>query len=139
MPRILSIDDFVRCDWHVQKRIVEVGATHHFDGQLNFVPRGNGYMACETGQIRLATGAILQSQQTYLWNRHENGVAIKFSDGRAFHIMDLRETIPQADHWCEPDMYQVRYDFTNWPNWQCHWHVKGPRKAYEMTVMFTMM
>ena len=35
-------------------------------------------------------------------------------------------------HWCDPDSYAVRYDFSRWPEWSARWRVEGPHKAYIM-------
>ena len=38
----------------------------------------------------------------------------------------------EAEHWCDPDMYRVGYDFSAWPEFAATWEVAGPKKAYRM-------
>ena len=44
--------------------------------------------------------------------------------------------MPDALHHCDPDMYNVSYDFTRWSQrkkqWRSVWTVLGPRKDYKM-------
>ena len=55
---------------------------------------------------------------------------VDYADGRPFHEFDPAR--PRAAHWCDPDDYRVRYDFTRWPLWRAEWEVRGPRKDYLM-------
>jgi hypothetical protein len=57
---------------------------------------------------------------------------VLFADGRPFHAFDPGAARPEAAHDCPPDLYRVRYDFSDWPDWQAAWEVRGPRKDYRM-------
>ena len=65
------------------------------------------------------------------------GIAVFFADGRAFHRFVPAADTVEADHWCDPDTYKVRYDFSRWPVWQAEWRVTGPRKDYVMQSVYT--
>ena len=74
----------------------------------------------------------MQSERRYRWDADLN---VYFDDGRFFH------TVPplggQTDHWCDPDGYDVRYDFAQWPTWSAEWYVLGPRKNYRMLSQYS--
>jgi hypothetical protein len=75
----------------------------------------------------------MEGRRQYLWHAAPAGVSVCFDDGRAFHDIALDGTAAQAAHWCDPDQYDVRYDFADWPRWRSVWDVRGPRKDYAMT------
>jgi len=68
----------------------------------------------------------------YIW---QPDLTVWFDDGRFFHQVPGRGG--QTQHWCDPDMYKVAYDFTHWPQFQVTWEVSGPRKDYRMVSQYT--
>lgn len=117
---------FVREVEHGDGNTVQVTGTAQFEWQQDTL----AYL--EQGEMRLATGQVLQTERRYLW---QQGLRIYFEDGTFFH------TVPPlggaAQHWCAPDDYQVSYDFEKWPRWQAVWQVKGPSKDYSMTTEYS--
>ena len=114
-------------EWHFTRHILHDDGTHaDVTGQVRFDPVPGGLAYVETGEMVL-NGATLTTQRRYLW---ADGLRVYFEDGRFFH------TVPAlggaAAHWCDPDQYDVAYDFGNWPDWHSSWTVKGPRKSYQM-------
>ncbi len=84
----------------------------------------------ETGKLTLPGHAPFTAERRYRWCEVDGLVSVEFEDGRFFHSFDA--TTPEAQHWCDPDTYQVRYMFDEWPVWTSTWRVSGPRKDYEM-------
>ena len=68
-----------------------------------------------------------RAERRYLWGPD---LTVCFEDGRFFHQVPPEGG--QAAHWCDPDQYEVSYDFRAWPDWQTRWRVVGPRKDYAM-------
>ena len=117
-------------DWSVTRQIED-----HLSGQpglfhgtawLRAVPEGLAYH--ETGLLTLGLAAPLTATRDYLWRWAAGRIHVDHADGRRFHDFDPAD--PQAHHFCDPDDYRVRYDFSGWPEWTADWRVTGPRKDY---------
>lgn len=133
--RVLS--DFLG-HWRITREIVSRdktrasflrdGADASFSGHAEWraVPGGATYI--ESGVLRLQGAAPMTAERRYVW---AEDLSVRFEDGRAFH------TVPalggEATHFCDPDTYVVRYDFSDWPAFVVTYDVRGPRKDYAMT------
>ncbi|WP_376872273.1 DUF6314 family protein [Albirhodobacter sp. R86504] len=134
----LSLDDFAGA-WRLNCEIAD-----HLTGQIaQFVGEGRLHLSqnesavwLERGEMRIGAGPVMQAERRYLWAQDGARIHVSFGDGRPFHSF-APDGAPQAMHWCDPDDYRVRYDFTGWPTWRTTWRVKGPRKDYEMTTTAT--
>ena len=129
-PLFLEMEDFTGCLWAISRQIID----HTQDAKLTFIGRcevSDGWYQ-ETGQMVLPDGQSLSSTRRYRWGATLEGVDVHFDDGRFFHRIDLAHASAQARHFCDPDDYEVSYEFTQWPVWTSLWKVKGPRKDYEM-------
>ncbi len=123
--------------WHVERHITDRHAqsTGRFEGIARFTPDNRGFAYHESGHLHLPGHAPFVAERRYHWRLENGEVIIDFEDGRFFH--SIRDTDTEATHWCDPDHYVVRYDFTDWPNWSSRWTVSGPRKAYEMITRYS--
>lgn len=121
--------------WRVERTIndVRAGRTLHAEGQAEVSFTGDSYIYQEELRLIVPGQAPMTATRSYLWKQAENGVAIHFDDGRYFHHLRLGQAGPSDHHACDPDSYDVRYDFSQWPEWQTTWRVVGPRKDYVMT------
>ena len=119
--------------WRLTRDISHAdGATAQFAGRAEFLRDGPGLIYREQGMLTLGTGDAMRAERTYLWRKGTNGgLDVRFDDDRPFH--QITQNAETAQHWCDPDTYDVAYGFTDWPNWDSTWLVKGPRKAYCMT------
>lgn len=117
--------------WRVERRIDDrqAGAQGHFVGQALLAPDGAGLLYREEGLLSFPGMAPMQATRSYLWRTQADEIAVFFEDGRRFHV--IGET-GQDRHWCDPDIYDVHYDFSRWPEWSARWDVSGPRKDYTM-------
>jgi len=117
-------------DWQVARRIEDAlsGQEGRFEGNARFVRDGVGLRYSERGVLTLG-GASMEAERVYLWREGAGGIEVLFDDGRAFHRIDGSA---EAAHWCDPDQYDVTYEFSGWPEWSSRWRVKGPRKDYVM-------
>jgi hypothetical protein len=117
-------------DWRVARRIEDAltGQEGRFVGAASFVRDDVGLRYSEKGMLTLGE-ASMEAERVYLWHPSDGGIEVLFDDGRAFHRID---DSAEAAHWCDPDQYDVSYDFGDWPKWSSRWAVKGPRKDYVM-------
>jgi len=129
-----SLQDF-KGRWHLSRRINDstAGGTGLFEGIATLRPDGQGMIYEEAGELRLEGVSGMKATRRYLWREGESGlVEVFFDDGRDFHRFDPEGGVVSAWHDCPPDLYEVSYNFTRWPEWQATWRVKGPRKDYTM-------
>lgn len=127
----IALDDFEGA-WVIERRIVHDSQPDaQFRGSARFIPDGAGLLYEEKGLMKVEGLRPVSAQRRYLWREGEGGVIeVFFEDGRAFHRIDLAR--PEDTHWCDPDSYEVRYRFGQWPDWIATWTVNGPRKSYRM-------
>lgn len=132
----IGLRDFVG-RWRIERRIDDrlAGATGRFTGAARFTPTADGLSYREEGCLRLGAGPQVLAVREYLWAEDRGLIVVRHGDGRPFHAFD--PAAPEARHWCEPDDYRVRYDFSAWPAWRAEWTVRGPRKDYTMESLFT--
>jgi len=125
--------------WDLSRKIVDhrAGNVGSFVGLAVFQRHADEYLYEETGLLSLSGAASMTACRRYIWRRHDARVQVLFEDRRAFHEIDLSTSAPEATHFCDPDTYDVAYDFSAWPRWSGHWQVRGPRKHYEMWSIHT--
>ncbi|NDR59466.1 trigger factor [Pseudoruegeria sp. M32A2M] len=125
--------------WRMERVIDDrrAGEILRLSGRAELSKAGDGRLCyCETGQLDLAGGQKLQAVRRYFWRAEGGTIRVDFEDGRYFHSFDPAAADPDAAHWCDPDQYDVRYDFARWPRWKSVWQVLGPRKDYTMTTWY---
>jgi hypothetical protein len=129
---LLALGDFEGV-WRLERRIIDaLGPDAVFTGTAGFTRDTEGLILHEAGRLELTGQGGFQAERRYHWRQAGAMIAVLFADGRDFHRFDPGQGLTTADHWCDPDTYRVRYDFTNWPVWQAEWRVTGPRKDYVM-------
>lgn len=122
--------------WRLERDVVHDGAAPaQFKGEARFTHGQGGLVYREMGVLEIPGQAPMRAERCYLWRaRPEGCIDVLFEDGRYFHSI---AGTAEARHWCDPDLYNVRYDFAAWPDWSATWHVQGPRKAYRMVSRYT--
>lgn len=128
--------DFVG-DWSIKRTIEDAksNSTASFVGKAQIVEGHKEWVYSEQGELALATGAQFFAERKYFWHPNETGFDVFFEDKRFFHSFELGSAA-QAQHWCDPDQYEVAYEFQQWPIWKSTWQVTGPRKNYVMSSQF---
>ncbi len=121
--------------WHLTRTIEDIraGQGGSFLGTARFTPAPSGLAYVEEGALTLGAAAPMTATRRYLWRAAGDAIEIDFEDGRFFHAFPAGQPSPAAEHFCDPDHYSVRYDFTRWPDWRAEWRVTGPRKEYRMS------
>ncbi|MEM6277313.1 MAG: DUF6314 family protein [Pseudomonadota bacterium] len=122
--------DFRRV-WLLKREIVhENEAPGMFEGLARITRR---WTYLEWGNLEVR-GRDYTAGRRYWWKPMDGGFDIRFEDGKPFH--ELHFDAPSARHFCDPDTYDVRYDFSDWPKWRSTWDVSGPRKSYRMSSLY---
>lgn len=124
--------------WRLSRRIADRrGKTEgRFEGQARLAPGPDGaagLVYVEEGKLFLGDAAPLAATRRLLWQpAADGGIAVAFADGRPFHRIRPGGLMPVDTHVCGADLYQVEYDFRDWPAWGVTWRVVGPRKDYSL-------
>ena len=120
-------------EWTIARRIRAAGQPEAaFTGRAWLRPEGGGLAYREEGELLIPGARPMRAERAYAWAEEGGAIAVHFSDGRFFHRFSPDQTAAEAQHWCDPDDYRVRYDFSVWPAWRAEWRVRGPRKDYTM-------
>ena len=127
--------------WAIRRDILDLDSEWlgRLEGQAVFAPQGNGLMLYrEEGRLKFGGLEDVQATRDYRWQVHAGGrVEVFFADGSAFHDFAFSYGRAEASHYCDPDTYEVTYDFTRWPEWRAEWRVEGPRKDYRMVTVYS--
>jgi len=119
--------------WLLSRHILHGdGRRDFFEGEVLFRRAGLRLIQDETGTMTVGNQQF-QGQRRYIWEQAQDSLRVYFDDMRPFHSIPLGTALVETVHLCDPDRYQVAYDFSDWPNWSSVWDVEGPRKDYSMT------
>ena len=129
MRRLMDFEGTWAIDRVIEDRL---GGSGRFVGQARFAPDGAGLRYHEDGVLTLGTGASMRAERSYVWRQDGPRSVVTFDDHRPFHSFDPMGSGAGDRHHCDPDIYDVIYDFDAWPKWSSVWTVIGPRKDYVM-------
>ena len=134
---MIALGDFAG-QWQVARDIEDRkhDQTGRFEGVAMFTAVPSGLQYEERGTLRLGAGPDMQATRRYHWSAEGDRIVVRFEDGRAFHNF-LPGQANEAAHWCDPDQYDVAYQFEDWPTWTARWTVRGPNKDYGMSSLYT--
>jgi hypothetical protein len=119
--------------WQLSRRILHAdGPVATLEGRAIWTRAGASLIQSEEGELRMPGLAPLRATRAYRW---DEGLDVHFEDGRFFHRVPAAGGSTRHD--CDPDTYDVTYDFTDWPVFTVTWDVRGPRKAYHMVSRYT--
>lgn len=114
--------------WRMTRHIVQAdGPEARLEGVATWRAVSEGLLCEEAGRLQIGDQPAVEARRSYLWRED---LTVWFDDGRFFHQVPLWGG--ETGHWCDPDQYDGRYAFGDWPVWQVVWQVKGPRKDYRM-------
>ncbi len=130
----IELNDFEGV-WQLDRRIEDVraGQVIQGTGTARFVPDDAGLIYDEELSLQVPGAPMMQATRRYLWRAAPEGIAILFDDERPFHTIRLTDAAPEDRHYCDPDIYDVAYDLSQFPQWHARWRVSGPRKNYVLT------
>jgi hypothetical protein len=124
---MISLGDLVG-RWGLSRVIEDAraGLTGRMEGTALWRPDGVGLRQEESGLLRYGDAPPMRAERAYLWRAEDDGLEVYFDDGRAFHRLGPGRLSDR--HLCDPDVYDVTYDLSDWPRWGTVWRVTGPRK-----------
>ncbi|MDJ0639312.1 MAG: DUF6314 family protein [Paracoccaceae bacterium] len=132
LPSLWALEGTWRLDRTIRH---ETGETDRFTGTCVFQRSGTRLLQDETGTLETG-GASFEATRRYVWAESNGRLDVYFDDMRPFHSIPLNTEAPETVHLCDPDRYQVAYDFGRWPEWRATWRVEGPRKSYTMQSVY---
>ncbi|QFS82727.1 hypothetical protein FIU97_07935 [Roseivivax sp. THAF40] len=124
--------------WRFRRKIMDrkLGQISQGQGTLRMVRDGAHLHYEECVTLDLPGQPPIEGTRRYLWRPAPRGIEVLFEDGRPFHRIRLPEPAPRDTHHCDPDLYRVHYDLSDWPVWSQVWEVTGPRKDYRIDTLF---
>lgn len=112
------------------------GVAGDMTGHAVFAAEGDTLRYRETGAMRLG-GYHGQAHQSYLYHFPQPGAAqVRFTDGRAFHTLDLTGGVWQAVHRCGADTYEGRFRVRSFDLLEATWRIAGPRKDQRLSTRY---
>ena len=119
--RPLTCIDFIG-RWSITRQI-EDDLSHsvkRFLGDAEIRPEGQNFIYQEQGHLKIDTDKSIFASQSYIWTpKGTSFFDIMFKDGRYFHSLDLRTdcgaSIYKTEHLCGSDLYEVQYNFEQFP------------------------
>lgn len=134
-----SLIERFKGQWSLNRHIFDLDS--QWLGRLNGMARltktDDGLHYYEEGKLQFGGLTAMTATREYIWTFPDtNTVRVLFDDGSHFHDFDPNQDRPQATHYCDPDEYDVTYDFRHWPEWRAEWRVEGPKKDYRMVSMY---
>ncbi len=136
--KINDLKNFLQGEWRLERRIEDgrSGIPGSLTGQASFAPRADGLSYCEEGLLTLGDhcGA---AHQAYCYEFVSPGcAAVRFTDGRLFHHLDLTAGIWHCRHLCGDDCYDGLFTALGAESWRVVWSVAGPRKDLRLDTTY---
>lgn len=124
--------------WTIHRHILDLDSEWlgRFEGQAQLTPTDEGLHYREEGMLQFGGLTAMRAERVYRWRFVGGKVEVLFADGAPFHDFDPLENYPRAEHLCKQDLYEVAYDFRNWPEWRAEWRVEGPSKDYRLVSIY---
>ena len=120
-------------------RTVRLALEHVFEGEATLTPDGGHHLWHEVGTMNLFGGESVRAERRYLWREAGPLIEVLYEDGRPFHAFDPNAPVTEVEHLCAPDTYRGRYDLSGFPRWRLSWDVRGPRKGYHSTTVYSRL
>lgn len=140
---VADVLTYLAGDWRVERSVRDLasGAEGRFTGTTVFSPlddAGAGLLHHESG-VFTWQGTPRPAERTLLFVPGERAgtAAVRFSDGRAFHDLDLATGRHVADHPCAADLYRGEFTVFARDHWRTVWRVGGPAKHLLLTTTYT--
>ncbi|MER5406931.1 DUF6314 family protein [Streptomyces sp. NPDC002769] len=140
VPDVLA---YLTGNWRVERSVRDraSGADGRFTGTTAFSPLddgGDGLLHHESGVFSWQ-GTSRPAERTlwFLPGQRAGTAAVRFSDGRPFHHLDLTTGRHVADHPCAADLYRGEFTVFDADRWRTVWRVGGPAKDLILTTEYT--
>jgi len=126
---------FLRGRWRLERRLDDhrSGVCGTFTGEAEFAATDDPAVLRyeERGELRFGGHAGPARRALLLRELPDGAVEVQFADGREFYRLDLGPGCCRAEHLCGRDRYTAMFRVLARDLLEEHWHVLGPRKAYD--------
>ena len=95
----------------------------------------------ESGELCLEGGQTLHSRQSYVYEKRDDGFAVRFADTRElFHVVRFvvsgDDLVGEASHVCLNDLYISAYTVHSDGSFEVRHEVRGPQKDYVIRTLY---
>ena len=137
--RVDDLVGFLAGSWRIDREYRDGGG--HLIGAMtgtgHYTPDTSGLRYTERGTLNSA-GYRGEGERRYrLIAQTASRAAIRFEDGRPFHMLDLSSGRAEVLHLCGDDRYGASYRAFGLGRWTLRWVVSGPRKEYAIESEYT--
>jgi len=126
--------------WQIDRVIDDALTGQSITGQgvAHFIAEPTGHLVYEEALSLIYPDQPrpFEATRRYIWQGQGGVIEIRFEDGRLLQRLSLSGSNVGDVHHCDPDRYDGRYEFADWPQWRAIWRVTGPRKDYLMTTVY---
>ena len=126
-------------EWSLERQIPGRGS---MKGRARFTLLDAGSALYEeSGELCLEGGQTLHSRQSYVYEKRQDGFAVRFADTRKlFHVMRFvasgDDLVAEARHLCVNDLYVSGYMVRSDGSFEVRHEVRGPQKDYVIRTLY---
>ena len=126
-------------EWSLERQIPGRGS---MKGRARFTLLDAGSALYEeSGELCLEGGQTLHSRQSYVYEKRQDGFAVRFADTRElFHVMRFvasgDDLVAEARHLCVNDLYVSGYTVRADGSFEVRHQVRGPQKNYVIRTLY---
>ena len=126
-------------EWNLERQIPGRGS---MKGRARFTLLDAGSALYEeSGELCLEGGQTLHSRQSYVYEKRQDGFAVRFADTRKlFHVMRFvasgDDLVAEARHLCVNDLYVSGYTVRADGSFEVRHQVRGPQKDYVIRTLY---
>lgn len=135
---VADLRAFLAGHWRFERDLEDhrAGMTGVITGDATFAAENGALRYRETGEMRLGDYRG-RAHQSYVYRFPDCGTAqVCFTDGRAFHTLDLRGGHWRAVHRCGADTYEGHFRVLGPDAWDAGWRITGPRKDQRLAARY---
>ena len=126
-------------EWSLERQIPGRGS---MKGRARFTLLDAGSALYEeSGELCLEGGQTLHSRQSYVYEKRQDGFAVRFADTRElFHVMRFvasgDDLVAEARHLCVNDLYVSGYMVRSDGSFEVRHEIRGPQKDYVIRTVY---
>ncbi|WP_064457640.1 DUF6314 family protein [Streptomyces hygroscopicus] len=140
-PALHAVPDaltYLAGSWSVERELYDGGNTGSFTGRAEFRTDGadEAWLHAEEGVVEWGDAAWNAGRTLLMLPLPDGTAEVSFTDGRPFHLLDLRRGRWTAVHQCAADRYEGTFTVLSPDEWHLRWAVCGPTKDQLLTSVY---